>query len=134
MSYKDLKPQSMRTKEEQKEIARKGGIKSGEIRREKKRFKELFLILLEDDFKGDKNKPKNERRTNKDLFVMRMMKQAMDGDLNSQKYIIEMIGEAPSKKVEVTGANGTPILQNVEVSKDIIKKALKDFEKECNGE
>ena len=130
MSYEHLKPQSMRTKEEQKEIARKGGIKSGEIRREKKRFKELFLSLLEDDFKGDKNKPKNERRTNKDLFVMRMMKQAMDGDLNSQKYIIEMIGEAPSKKVEVTGANGAPLVERKRLSGDEIKKLMKELEKE----
>lgn len=130
MSYEHLKPQSMRTKEEQREIARKGGVKSGEIRREKKRFKELFLSLLEDDCKADKNKPKNERRTNKDLFAMRMMKQAIDGDLNSQKYIIEMIGEAPSKKVEVTGANGTPLIERKTLTKKEINEFLKDLEKE----
>lgn len=130
MSYEHLKPQSMRTKEEQREIARKGGVKSGEIRREKKRFKELFLSLLEDDCKADKNKPKNERRTNKDLFAMRMMKQAIDGDLNSQKYIIEMIGEAPSKKVEVTGANGSPLIERKTLTKKEINEFLKDLEKE----
>lgn len=130
MSYENLKPQSMRTKEEQREIARKGGVKSGEIRREKKRFKELFLSLLEDDCKADKNKPKNERRTNKELFVMRMMKQAIDGDLNSQKYIIEMIGEAPSKKVEVTGANGSPLIERKTLTKKQINEFLKDLEKE----
>lgn len=130
MSYEHLKPQSMRTKEEQREIARKGGVKSGEIRREKKRFKELFLSLLEDDCKADKNKPKKERRTNKELFVMRMMKQAIDGDLNSQKYIIEMIGEAPSKKVEVTGANGSPLIERKTLTKKQINEFLKDLEKE----
>lgn len=130
----NLIPNSERTPEELKRMTTNGGKRSGEVRREKKRFKEMFETILNEEFQGDKNKPKNERRTNKDLFVMRMIKQAMDGDLNSQKYIIEMIGEAPSKKVEVTGVNGAPILQNVEVSKEVIKKALKDFEKECNGE
>jgi hypothetical protein len=66
----------------------------------------MFATFLESDFKGDKELPKSKRRKNKEIMMMRMMKQAMDGDLNSQKYIIEMIGEAPAKQVEVTAKVG----------------------------
>ena len=126
----NLIPNSERTPNELREMTRNGGVKSGEIRREKKLFKEMFATFLNDDFQGDKHKPKNQRRTNKDMFVLRMMKQAMEGDLNSQKYIIEMIGEAPSKKVEVTGANGAPLVERKRLSGDEIKKLMKELEKE----
>lgn len=123
----NLRPSAYKLSEEE---AKKGGIRSGEVRREKRFFKEMFATFLNEDFHKDKNKPKNERRTNKELFVMRMMKQAMDGDLNSQKYIIEMIGEAPSKKVEVTGANGAPLIERKTLTKKEINEFLKDLEKE----
>lgn len=103
----NLKPQNTRTKEEQREIAKKGGRRSGEVRREKRKFREMFETFLESDFKGDKELPKSKRRKNKEIMMMRMVKQAMDGDLNSQKYIIEMIGEAPAKQVEVTAKVGS---------------------------
>lgn len=42
----NLKPQNTRTKEEQREIARMGGIASGVARREKRRGQELVRYLL----------------------------------------------------------------------------------------
>ena len=44
---KNLKPQNKRTKSEQREIARKGGIASGEARRKRKTLREELLALLE---------------------------------------------------------------------------------------
>lgn len=43
---KDLVPLNKRTKEEQKEIAKKGGIKSGEARRRKKTMRETMELML----------------------------------------------------------------------------------------
>lgn len=43
----NLKPQNKRTKSEQREIAKKGGIKSGEARRRKKALKETMQMLLD---------------------------------------------------------------------------------------
>lgn len=103
----NLIPNSERSPNKLKEMTRKGGIKSGEVRREKRKFREMFETFLESDFKGDKELPKSKRRKNKEIMMMRMVKQAMDGDLNTQKYIIEMIGEAPAKQVEVTAKVGT---------------------------
>jgi len=47
MAQKDLIPISSRTKEEQLEITRKGGIKSGIARRKKRELKEKLLLGLE---------------------------------------------------------------------------------------
>ena len=41
-----LIPQNRRTKKEQSEIARKGGIKSGKVRREKKLMSEIYAEFL----------------------------------------------------------------------------------------
>ena len=41
-----LIPQNRRTKQEQSEIARKGGIKSGKVRREKKLMSEIYAEFL----------------------------------------------------------------------------------------
>lgn len=53
---KNLIPFNELTKEEQRKIAQMGGIKSGEVRRERKKLKELLEIalLLADEDTGDK--------------------------------------------------------------------------------
>ncbi|MBS4773119.1 MAG: hypothetical protein KHX55_02450 [Proteobacteria bacterium] len=43
----NLKPQNRRTKEEQREIARKGGLKSGEVRRQKAELRKLGYTGIE---------------------------------------------------------------------------------------
>lgn len=45
----NLIPQNKRTKEEQREIARKGGIASGKARREKKTIQKLLSDYLNED-------------------------------------------------------------------------------------
>ena len=44
-----LIPQNRRTKEEQSEIARKGGIASGKARREKKLMSQIYVEFLDKD-------------------------------------------------------------------------------------
>lgn len=46
MNSENLKPNSERTPEERRNLARKAGLKSGEVRRARKTFKELFEIAL----------------------------------------------------------------------------------------
>ena len=46
----NLIPQNKRTKAEQREIARKGGVASGKARREKKLLSEFYGSLLADTF------------------------------------------------------------------------------------
>lgn len=46
---KNLRPQNTRTKEEQKKIAKMGGIKSGQVRRERKLLSQIYAKIIDDE-------------------------------------------------------------------------------------
>ena len=87
MNESNLIPQSERTKEEQREIARKGGIASGEARRRKKTLKEELIMLL-------------ETNDNNNKISLALLKKALDGDIQAFTTIRDTIGEKPTDKVE----------------------------------
>lgn len=82
----NLIPMNKRTKDEQRKIATKGGIKSGESRRERKTIREQLLLLLE---KGD---------TQSNMCVA-LVEKALNGDVKSFEVIRDTIGEKPVEKV-----------------------------------
>mgnify|MGYP000473195285 CR=1 FL=1 len=97
----NLKPVTKRTKNEAREISKKGGIKSGESRRERKKLKEELLLLLSE---GD-----NNRRMSIAIF-----ERALNGDTKAFEVIRDTIGEKPKEQIEST---------NIEMSyEDYIKK------------
>lgn len=85
MNEENLIPMSERTKEEQREIAKKGGIASGEARRRKKTFKEELIILLE---ANDNNKK----------ISLALLQKALNGDIQAFTTIRDTIGEKPIDK------------------------------------
>lgn len=90
----NLKPMNKRTKSEQREIAQKAGIKSGEKRRERKKLRELLeLALQETDIKtGQQN----------DISITAaLIKKAAKGDVNAYLAIRDTLGEKPIDKQEV---------------------------------
>lgn len=97
----NLKPVTKRSKEEAREISKKGGIRSGEVRRERKKLKEELLLLLSE---GD-----NNRRMSLAIF-----ERALNGDTKAFEVIRDTIGEKPKEQIENT---------NIEMSyEDYIKK------------
>lgn len=88
MNESNLIPQNKRTKEEQREIARKGGIASGKARKERKELKEELLILLS---KGN----------TQEKISLALIKKAMKGDTKAFEVIRDTIGEKPKDVVEV---------------------------------
>ena len=101
----NLKPQSERTKSEQREIARAGGIASGKVRKEKKWFKEE----IEKQIGGSIDK-----------IINAMLEKAKKGDIQAGQFLRDTIGEKPTDKVENT---------NVEMSyEDYIKKVESEDE------
>lgn len=97
----NLTPLNKRTKEERKEIARQGGIRSGEVRREKATMRETLRMLLEEtNTKG---------KTYKELATLGLLKGAVNGNAQNYKTIVEMLGEfvednsssVPVLKIEV---------------------------------
>ena len=85
---KNLKPVTTRSKEEAREISKKGGIRSGEVRRERKKLKEELLLLLSE---GD-----NNRRMSIAIF-----ERALNGDTKAFEVIRDTIGEKPKEEIEV---------------------------------
>nr|DAQ87250.1 MAG TPA: hypothetical protein [Caudoviricetes sp.] len=84
----NLKPVTKRSKEEAREISKKGGIRSGEVRRERKKLKEELLLLLSE---GD-----NNRRMSLAIF-----ERALNGDTKAFEVIRDTIGEKPKEEIEV---------------------------------
>lgn len=84
----NLKPVTKRSKEEAREISKKGGIRSGEVRRERKKLKEELLLLLSE---GD-----NNRRMSIAIF-----ERALNGDTKAFEVIRDTIGEKPKEEIEV---------------------------------
>ena len=74
---KNLIPQSERTKDEQREIARMGGIASGKARREKKTIQKILADLLDSEIKDSPQFAKlaskmgvESDKSVKDIFTM----------------------------------------------------------------
>lgn len=78
-----------RTTEEQREIAKKGGIASGEARRKRKTLKEELLLLLE---KGD----------TQEKISIALLQKAINGDIKAYEVLRDTIGEKQSEKIEAT--------------------------------
>lgn len=74
-----------RTPEEQREIARQGGIASGQARREKATMKATLEKLLD-----EKNK---KGMTYRDLATLGLLKGAINGNANNYRTILETLGE-----------------------------------------
>ena len=85
---KNLKPVTTRSKEEAREISKKGGIRSGEVRRERKKLKEELLLLLSEN--------DNNRK-----MSLAILQRAMNGDTKAFEVIRDTIGEKPKEEIEV---------------------------------
>ena len=107
----NLIPTSERSKDEVREIGRKGGIASGQSRRRRREFRETLEILANMQIKDGvaaniENIRKAPELKNKNLTVLEtialtLVKNAQQGDHQSIKLLIEMLGEKPAEKLEV---------------------------------
>lgn len=124
--YKNLKP--VKSKDEARIRGSKGGIASGRKRREIKTAKEIMIAALNEEIKSQDGR----KATIKEIMMQKLLKKAaQEGDLNSIKYIVELIGESASQKVEITGKDGAEIkLMNTNLSKRDAKKLVKEMGKE----
>lgn len=135
---KNLKPQSGRTKDEQREIARKGGIASGEARRKKKSMKEsfetLFAMQASDKYKNAFRKQGLEvpdTLTNEQALVLSMTAKAISGDARMASLILDVVGEKRAdqlkeKEIEIKEKQLNDTKSEALSKLDEILKGLKD--------
>ena len=93
----NLVPQSERTKEEQRAIARQGGIASGEARRRKRDLRQALEMLLEKEYKNSKG----ETITGTEAITAKLFEQAMKGNIKAFETIRSTVGQDPVQKVMV---------------------------------
>ena len=98
-----LIPQNRRTKQEQSEIARKGGIKSGKVRREKKLMSEIYaeFLIKEHDVIGKDGLIK--KLSGQALVNGVMSKVLSRGDSSSVSMLREVREGTEGSKVKVEG-------------------------------
>lgn len=87
MNEENLIPFNQMTEEQQREIARKGGIASAEARKRRKTLKEELIALL-------------ETNDNNNKISLAILQKALNGDIQAFTTIRDTIGEKPVDKVE----------------------------------
>ena len=96
----NLIPFNKLTEEEQKEMARKGGIRSGEVRKEKATMRKTLEMLL--------NEKNGKGKTYRELSTLGLIKGAVDGKAENYKIMLQLLGEleqeisaTPELKIEI---------------------------------
>lgn len=90
----NLIPFTERTKEEQREIARQGGIASGKVRKEKATMKETLEMLL--------NSTSKSGQTYKELVTLGLLKGAINGNAQNYRTILETLGQLKQAEEDKT--------------------------------
>lgn len=94
---KNLIPQSKRTKEKQREIAKKGGIASGEARRAKKSLREAMQVLMDTDLTGKDGKT----MTGTEAMAAKAFQAALKGDWKAWELVRDTAGQKPVDRVKM---------------------------------
>ena len=93
----NLIPGNMRSQEEARENGRKGGIKSGKVRREKSDFKKALRLIIDEEApeKIKKAFAKNgyDIDTNREAVIAAILMGAMQGNPKMVEKVMELTGE-----------------------------------------
>ena len=104
----NLIPFTERSKEEVRELNRKGGIASGIARRRKKNMKECLQLLLSLDVKNPKVREQlaklgieDEQMTNEMAMMVSALNKATKGDIQAMNFVRDTSGQQVANKVEI---------------------------------
>ena len=106
----NLKPQTTRTKEEQKEVAKLGGKQSGVVRKQQKVFREALFAFMDKKIKPYATENEIAKRIQEDnpnvtmaqAMALAQIYKAMTGDTAAYTAVRDTIGEKPVEKSENT--------------------------------
>lgn len=109
----NLVPFTERTEKEQREIARLGGIKSGEVRRARKTAREILQEMLQrqlsdgqiDDILGTSKSLLGEDKTAYAVINAKMIQVAAAGDTKAYNAVRDTVGDAPVQEQRIENIN-----------------------------
>lgn len=87
----NLIPINERPENEQKEMRLKAGIRSGEVRRERKTLRETLLMMLKEG-------------NTQDNITLALLNKAAEGDVKAFEVMRDTIGEKPKETLEIENA------------------------------
>ena len=103
----NLIPMSERSKEEARELGRKGGIESGRVRKQnadiKKRLREIANMALNDgEVKDIKTlaEAKGANLSISDALVVKLVTMALSGNIKAMNKVMELLGNDPTEAQE----------------------------------
>ena len=101
MANENLIPLNKRTKDDQREIQKKGGIASGKVRREKADLKKKVNQILEMDVFSPQLKEALEEKglnaTNQTAIATVLLQKALKGDIRAIELLAKMNGNEGTK-------------------------------------
>lgn len=103
-----------RTAEEQREIARQGGIRSGQVRKEKATMKAILEKILDE--------PSKSGRTYREMATLGLLKGAISGNANNYRLILETLGELSLAEEDRTKRELTKVEELLAKIEDEAKK------------
>jgi hypothetical protein len=119
----NLIPINKRSKEDAKRIQRMGA----DACNEKKRKRKLFREYLEDAVGAEVTDSNGNKYTTLEVMVKKTIQKAVNElDLPTIKFIVEMLGEAPTQKVDVT-SEGKSLTPYRDMSRSEINKRIKQL-------
>lgn len=102
---------SRRTREKHSADSRKAGIRSGEVRRARRTYKELFEQLLSLPIQDENTRDyllsmgfKEEHLNNDLVEVVTMHQEVLKGNVRAYEAIRDTVGERPSDKLTIEEA------------------------------
>lgn len=105
---KNLIPFNQLTEEQQREIAKKGAMKSVKVRKEKKLMKEALKELLKLPIKNSDIKAELEElglekseMNNQTALMVSAYKSGLEGNIKAIEFIRDTIGEKPKEEIEL---------------------------------
>lgn len=115
----NLIPFNERTEEEQREIARQGGIASGKVRQEKATMKKVLMQMLEEvaDIKDN-----DKKLTYKQLATLGLIKGSIEGNASNYKTILETIGEMSAQLETKEPIININITNNEDIKEEFYKE------------
>lgn len=106
MAKEDLIPMSERSKDEVKEIARRGGINSGKTRRNKALLKDCLEILMEKKMTTNEGKKiTGAEAQSVSLFLAALQETDTAKKARAFEVLRDTAGQKPAEKIEQTNTN-----------------------------
>ena len=123
MNEQNLIPNSKRSPEELREMTKRGGKKSGEVRRKRKTIREqlefLMSLPIQDEVTKEKLEKmgiKSDNMDNQMLMNVSLYKQALKGNTKAIEIVRDTLGEKPVEKLEHSGniSNSLEVLESIQ--------------------